>query len=73
MAVSVFVVLPFYQAESNLGRAVESILNQIFQDFELILVDTHSTDKSAQIAQKLAEKDYCIQLSIEEKDFRLMA
>lgn len=67
MAVPVSVVLPFYQAESTLERAIESILNQTFQDFELILVDNHSTDKSLKIAQKLAEKDNRIRLLREEK------
>jgi glycosyltransferase involved in cell wall biosynthesis len=49
----VSVILPFYNAESTLQLAAESILSQTFQDFELLLIDNNSTDKSPVIAKKL--------------------
>lgn len=58
----VSVVLPFYNAEATLERAVESIQSQTFQNFELILVNNNSTDQSVQIAQKLSTSDARIQL-----------
>lgn len=46
----VSVILPFYNAP-YLGEAIESILNQSYSNFELILIDNGSTDQSVQIAQ----------------------
>lgn len=51
------VVLPFFQAEQTLERAVQSILTQTFRDFELLLVDNNSTDRSVEIAQELSNSD----------------
>lgn len=48
------VILPFYNAENTIARAVDSILKQTFTDFELILVDNNSTDKSLSIVQEIA-------------------
>lgn len=56
------VVLPFYNAQKTLQRAVNSILNQSFNQFELILVNNNSTDKSPQIAQENASKDTRIKI-----------
>ncbi len=47
------VLLPVYNARPWIARAVNSILHQTFQDFELILVDDGSTDGSADIAETL--------------------
>jgi glycosyltransferase involved in cell wall biosynthesis len=43
------VILPVYNAENFLALAVESILQQTFQDFELIVVDDGSTDNSLEV------------------------
>ena len=51
------VILPFYNAEKTLGRAVESISQQDFEDFECILVDNNSTDGSLQIALDWERRD----------------
>jgi len=61
------VILPFYNAENTLEVAVESILIQTFSNFELLLIDNCSTDKSLSIAQKLAKKDHRIRLLSEER------
>ena len=53
----VTVVVPVYNVEKYLHKCAESILNQSFQDFELILVDDGSTDKSGDICDRFAEKD----------------
>lgn len=62
----VSVIIPFCNAEKTLLRAVKSILNQTFIDFELLLVDNNSSDKSLSIAQKLAESDSRMQILNEE-------
>ena len=40
------IIMPIYNAEKFLEKAIMSILNQTFQNFELILIDDRSTDRS---------------------------
>lgn len=54
---AISVILPFYNAEATLYKAVSSILNQEFDDLELILVDNHSSDGSAQIGADFSRLD----------------
>ena len=51
------VVVPVYKVEAYLHRCVDSILNQSFRDFELILVDDGSPDNCGVICDTYAEKD----------------
>ncbi|TFH26322.1 MAG: glycosyltransferase family 2 protein [Bacteroidia bacterium] len=53
----VSVILPFYNAELTLERAIGSIDKQDLEDFECILVDNNSTDGSRRIAEQWVEKD----------------
>lgn len=46
------VVVPCYNGERFLGEALQSILDQSYQDFELIVVDDGSTDRSSQIVKQ---------------------
>ena len=50
-------VVPVYKVEDYLARCVDSILNQSFQDFEVILVDDGSPDNCGAICDDYAEKD----------------
>jgi glycosyltransferase involved in cell wall biosynthesis len=50
-------IMPTYNGERFLRPAIESILNQSFSDFELIVVDDGSTDRSPQILREFAERD----------------
>lgn len=45
----VTVLMPVYNGEKYLGKAIESILRQTFADFELLIIDDGSTDSSAEI------------------------
>ncbi len=49
------VIVPMYNAEKYLRTCVDSILNQTFTDFELILVDDCSTDKTLEIAKSFSD------------------
>ena len=57
MEPKVTVVLPFYNAEETLNRAIESISEQDFRNFECILVNNNSTDKSTGIANTWTRRD----------------
>ena len=48
---TISVVLPMYNAEQYIAEAVASILSQTYQDFELIVVDDGSLDRSASIVR----------------------
>lgn len=52
----VSVIIPVYNGEKYLKEAIESVLNQTFQDFELIIVDDCSTDGSYKIIDAFAQK-----------------
>lgn len=49
----VSVIIPCYNYARLLPEAVESVLHQTFQDFEIIIVNDGSTDDTAEVAQKL--------------------
>lgn len=53
----VSVVMPVYNGEIYLAEAIESVLNQTYKNFEFIIIDDGSTDKSAKIVNKYKEKD----------------
>ena len=46
------VIVPVYKVEQWLGPCVDSILNQTFRDFELILVDDGSPDNCGALCEK---------------------
>ena len=50
------IIVPIYRVEKYLNKCVDSVLCQTFNDFELILVDDGSPDRSGEIALKLAEE-----------------
>lgn len=51
------VIMPVYNNEQYFPLAVKSILEQSFTDFELIIIDDGSTDRTPAIADEYAEKD----------------
>lgn len=51
------VIVPVYKAEVYLHRCVDSLLAQTFPDFEILLVDDGSPDRSGEICDEYARKD----------------
>ena len=51
------VIVPVYKVEQYLRRCVDSILNQTYSDFELLLVDDGSPDACPQICDEYARQD----------------
>lgn len=57
MLKSVTIIIPVYNAEKYLPRCIDSILAQTFTDFELLLINDGSKDKSGEICDAYAAKD----------------
>ncbi len=53
----VSVVTPVYNAEKYLAECIESILAQTYQNWQYVIVNNYSTDRSLEIAQKYARQD----------------
>ena len=58
----VSVVIACYNAENFIAETIESILNQSYQNFEIIIVDDGSTDNSAEVIESLLKNDDRIKL-----------
>ena len=54
---AISIIVPVYKAEKYLSRCLDSILAQTFQDYEVILVDDGSPDRSGEICEMYAQKD----------------
>lgn len=66
------VIVPIYNIETYISKCIDSILNQTFKDFQLILVDDGSTDKSGLICDQYA-KQHSNVLVIHQKNQGLSA
>lgn len=56
------VIVPVYKVENTLRRCIDSVLNQSYQDWELILINDGSPDNSGTICDEYAENDYRIKV-----------
>nr|WP_049776745.1 glycosyltransferase family 2 protein [Aerococcus sp. Group 1] len=56
------IIMPVYNVENYLKRSINSILNQDFQDWELIIVNDGSKDNSREICEEFANRDNRIKL-----------
>lgn len=57
MASQISIIIPVYNAERYLTRCLDSVLNQTFTDFEILLIDDGSTDASGEIGEMYKKKD----------------
>lgn len=55
--VKLSIIIPVYNAEEFLNKCVESVLNQTHSNFELILVDDGSKDRSLELCKDFSKKD----------------
>jgi glycosyltransferase involved in cell wall biosynthesis len=62
----VSVLMTAYNREKYIGEAIESVLASIFQDFELIIVDDCSIDKTVEIAKAYEVNDNRVKVYINE-------
>ncbi|WP_248723395.1 glycosyltransferase family 2 protein [Seonamhaeicola sp. ML3] len=56
------ILTPFKNTEAYLGECIDSILNQTYSNWELLIIDDHSTDNSYQVVEKYAKADNRIKL-----------
>ena len=53
----VSVLMSAYNSDKYIAESIESILNQTFKDFEFVIINDGSTDKSREILEKFAKED----------------
>lgn len=56
------IIVPVYNMEEYLHRCLDSILNQSFKDYEILLIDDGSSDKSGQICDEYADRVPCVRV-----------
>lgn len=52
----VSIVCPMYNSEKFIAETIQSVLNQTYENFEMLIVDDLSTDKSVEIVQNFSDK-----------------
>ena len=62
------VVIPVYNSEKYLTKALDSVINQTFKDFEVLCVNDKSTDNSLKILEEFAKNDNRIKVINNEKN-----
>lgn len=58
----VSVITPSYNAERFIGESIQSVLNQTYDNWEMIIVDDKSTDNTVEIVQKFIDQDARIRI-----------
>ena len=53
---TVSVVIPTYNRAPLIGRSIKSVLNQTYQDFEIIIVDDASTDNTKEVVSNFNDE-----------------
>lgn len=64
----VTIIMPCYNAENYIGEAIQSVENQTWSEWELLVIDDGSTDKSREIAKKRSDNDARIQLIVNQNN-----
>lgn len=71
MSKLVSIVLPVYNGEKYLRESIESIIEQTYKNWELLILDDCSTDSTSEIAKKYVAKDDRIKYFLNEENLRL--
>lgn len=67
------IICPVYNTKKVLGKCIRSVIEQDFQDIEIILVNDGSTDGSLRVCQKYAQKDQRIKIIDKPNGGRIQA
>lgn len=68
MSELISIITPTYNSEKFIGETIDSIQNQTYRNWELILIDDGSTDRTVEIIKKFQEDDSRIRLICSEKN-----
>jgi len=69
----VSVCIPVYNGGEFIGPAIESVLGQTFENFELVIVENSSTDQTLEIARQYAKSDSRIRIIANERNIGMEA
>ncbi len=60
------IIMPYYKKELFIEETINSILNQNYKDFEILIIDDEKSNSSFQILQKIKEKDNRIKMIVND-------
>ncbi|WP_279434198.1 glycosyltransferase family 2 protein [Campylobacter volucris] len=66
------IILPTYNVEKYIARALDSCINQTYKNIEIIVVDDCGSDKSIDIAKEYASKDERIKIIHNKENLKLL-
>ena len=61
------VIIPTYNRAATIGRTIESFIAQVFKDWEMIVVDDHSTDNTKEVIEDYHKRDGRINYMLNER------
>lgn len=64
----VTIAIPFYNSEKFLSYAIQSVINQTYENWELLLMDDHGKDNSMEIAREFSSQDSRIKIISDGKN-----
>ncbi len=73
MKTAVSVIIPVYNGERTLQKCLNSVLNQTYKNYEIIVVDNNSTDKTKDIIKEFQSKNKKVKYLFEPKRGRAIA
>lgn len=56
----VSIIMPCYNSEKHIEKAIQSVLDQTYRNFELLIIDDNSTDRTQEIIKEFAKNDFRI-------------
>ena len=59
---AISVIIPVYNAQEGLSQCIDSLLDQTFSDYEIIILNDGSTDNSLEVIQNYASKNDSIRV-----------
>jgi len=64
----VSVIIPLRNSEKTIGKTINSVLNQDYRNFEIIIIDDCSSDRSLEMVKKISEKQRKIKIIRNKKN-----